>query len=602
MKSSRSSGATDLVNLGHTTRPFRSRAVVAASIAFAVAVGITGALPSAATAAGQARSSSTHKGAEHHQSVATLAYDLVSANGTVTSFGHAGNFGGAQGIHLAAPIVGMATTPDGLGYWLVARDGGVFTFGDARFFGSLGGGKHTAAHDEVAIVPTVDGEGYWLCDASGVVTAFGDAPKLPSLLPSLATVPIVGISVLHDQKGAWVVNADGVVFHLGQSYVYGSLKGKTLAQPIVGMARTSNGRGYWLTDSKGDVFPFGHATPAIAARALKAPIVAISAAPEGRGYWAVSAGGYVIPGGVPSRGGLARLSGPLLIVGIATAPPLTSPAPSPYPPGSVGYDVNWPQCEKAGSKATGVMPGPPVDPSGTAAYSVAILGVDGWAVSDYNSCLAAEVRWADKATVAGSTTPPAYQLYLFLNSPASTSTIDEHGPAGTCASVAAKDEPTCLAYNYGYNSALDAVTYAASEGASAQMWWLDIENDACAPGEWNAAGDGEWWSCEQSLNDLTIQGALDALHADKVTAGVYSTALQWNAITGHYVPSGTPVPLWIAGAVWTSPPFPRSYGYLATTALDPWCDGHYDFAGGTPSLLQETPGSNDYPYDPDYAC
>ncbi len=33
----------------------------------------------------------------------------------------------------------MAATPDGHGYWLVAADGGVFAFGDAAFAGSAGG-------------------------------------------------------------------------------------------------------------------------------------------------------------------------------------------------------------------------------------------------------------------------------------------------------------------------------------------------------------------------------------------------------------------------------------------------------------------------------
>jgi hypothetical protein len=32
----------------------------------------------------------------------------------------------------------MATTPSGGGYWLVASDGGVFSFGDATFHGSTG--------------------------------------------------------------------------------------------------------------------------------------------------------------------------------------------------------------------------------------------------------------------------------------------------------------------------------------------------------------------------------------------------------------------------------------------------------------------------------
>ena len=34
------------------------------------------------------------------------------------------------------PIVGMAATPSGHGYWLVASDGGIFSFGDAPFAGS----------------------------------------------------------------------------------------------------------------------------------------------------------------------------------------------------------------------------------------------------------------------------------------------------------------------------------------------------------------------------------------------------------------------------------------------------------------------------------
>jgi hypothetical protein len=35
--------------------------------------------------------------------------------------------------------VGVAPTPDGGGYALAAPDGGIFTFGDATFDGSLGG-------------------------------------------------------------------------------------------------------------------------------------------------------------------------------------------------------------------------------------------------------------------------------------------------------------------------------------------------------------------------------------------------------------------------------------------------------------------------------
>jgi hypothetical protein len=32
----------------------------------------------------------------------------------------------------------MASTPDGKAYWLVASDGGVLSFGDGAFYGSIG--------------------------------------------------------------------------------------------------------------------------------------------------------------------------------------------------------------------------------------------------------------------------------------------------------------------------------------------------------------------------------------------------------------------------------------------------------------------------------
>ena len=59
----------------------------------------------------------------------------------------------------------MATTPDGKGYWEVAADGGVFAFGDAGFFGSLGG-THLGS-PIVGIARTSDGSGYWEVAADG---------------------------------------------------------------------------------------------------------------------------------------------------------------------------------------------------------------------------------------------------------------------------------------------------------------------------------------------------------------------------------------------------------------------------------------------------
>lgn len=41
------------------------------------------------------------------------------------------------GTHLPAPIVTLAPTPTGKGYWLVTADGAVYSFGDAEYHGGL---------------------------------------------------------------------------------------------------------------------------------------------------------------------------------------------------------------------------------------------------------------------------------------------------------------------------------------------------------------------------------------------------------------------------------------------------------------------------------
>ncbi len=71
-------------------------------------------------------------------------YWFVASDGGIFSYGDAKFYGSMGGKHLNAPIVGMAATPDGKGYWFVASDGGIFSYGDAKFYGSMGG-KHLNA-------------------------------------------------------------------------------------------------------------------------------------------------------------------------------------------------------------------------------------------------------------------------------------------------------------------------------------------------------------------------------------------------------------------------------------------------------------------------
>jgi hypothetical protein len=65
--------------------------------------------------------------------------------------------------------MGMAPTRDGKGYWLVASDGGIFTFGDATFHGSGGSSGMTA----VGMIVSPTGAGYSLIASTGGRSHFG---------------------------------------------------------------------------------------------------------------------------------------------------------------------------------------------------------------------------------------------------------------------------------------------------------------------------------------------------------------------------------------------------------------------------------------------
>jgi hypothetical protein len=64
---------------------------------------------------------------------------LAAADGGVFTYGNANFYGSAGSLSLNKPVVGMATPTQGLGYWLVASDGGLFAYGNALFEGSMGG-------------------------------------------------------------------------------------------------------------------------------------------------------------------------------------------------------------------------------------------------------------------------------------------------------------------------------------------------------------------------------------------------------------------------------------------------------------------------------
>jgi hypothetical protein len=143
---------------------------------------------------------------------------MVTATGTVLAV-DAPHLGDLAGMALRAPIVGMAAAPSGVGYWLVASDGGVFAFGSAPFLGSTGAIRLNRPIVGMAAAPS--GVGYWLVASDGGVFAFGAAPFFGSAGALTLNAPITGIAAHHDGLGYWLVARDGGVFAFGRAPFHG---------------------------------------------------------------------------------------------------------------------------------------------------------------------------------------------------------------------------------------------------------------------------------------------------------------------------------------------------------------------------------------------
>jgi len=214
-------------------------------------------------------------------------------------------------------------------------------------------------------------------------------------------------------------------------------------------------------------------------------------------------------------------------------------ASSVYATGSTGVDVSYPNCSAS-------IP----------AVNFGVVGVTGGLVYSRNSCAASEARHFG-------------DLSLYVNTGLNTSSSSSYY---TQAKAGCNGDANCAAYNYGFNAAKDAVSYAQSQGVSSPKWWLDVETS-------------NTWSNNQAQNQKSLQGEYDALSANgATTVGVYSTTAQWQSVTGSWQNNW---PSWGATS-WTTAKQAQTY-----------CTGH-QFTGG-PSLLMQYK-SKQSRLDQDVAC
>ncbi len=252
-------------------------------------------------------------------------YWLVGSDGGIFSFGSAAFYGSTGSLKLQRPVVGITPTADNGGYWLDASDGGVFSFGDAGFYGSIPGlGLHPAGSGlpnslnapVVGMVPTANGGGYFMVASDGGVFAFGDA-RFEGSCPGIGGCAGAVVAVVPDAtgNGYWVVTQTGNVYTFGDAPYFGA---PGPGAPVTSAVRTWDGRGYWILRADGTVDAFGdavgHSGPLGSVGGFN-PASAVFTDSDSGGYWVADAEGAVFAyGDAPNDGSMlgTHLNGPII--------------------------------------------------------------------------------------------------------------------------------------------------------------------------------------------------------------------------------------------------------------------------------------------------
>ena len=254
-------------------------------------------------------------------------YWLVGSDGGIFSFGSAQFYGSTGNLHLQRPVVGIVPTADRGGYWLDASDGGVFSYGDTQFYGSIPGlGLHPAGSglpnslnaSIVGMVSSHDQRGYFMVASDGGVFAFGDAHFAGSC-PGIGGCSGAAVAVMPDASGNgyWLITATGSIYAFGDAPYLGAPGAQS--SPITSAVATPSGHGYWILDGDGQVFAYGNAAQmgnvAAGATGGHNPASTIFTTSDGGGYWVSDALGKVFAfGDAPNDGDMSGtpLNGPII--------------------------------------------------------------------------------------------------------------------------------------------------------------------------------------------------------------------------------------------------------------------------------------------------
>ena len=329
-------------------------------------------------------------------------YWLLARDGGVFTYGNSQFEGSTGSLRLNKPIVGGAPYPFYEGYWFVAADGGVFSYGSADFHGSMGG--RALNKPVVGMAADPSGAGYWLVATDGGIFSFGTAKFFGSTGSLTLNKPVVGMAATPSGNGYWLVASDGGIFNYGDAQFFGSTGSMQLNQPVVGMAATPSGNGYWLVAADGGIFAFGDAKffGSTGSLKLNQPVVGMTPTTDGQGYWLVAADGGIFnygSAGFMGSAGSLRLNQP--VVGMMTRP-LLAVKVDPFDADTATRTESW-ETTPGGSQLHLKWDG-----SGTVPAGASVVGVEGLSVGQLGT-----LKFTDTSGLC--TGNPQFNLYVDTN-------------------------------------------------------------------------------------------------------------------------------------------------------------------------------------------
>ncbi|GAC1332820.1 MAG: hypothetical protein NVSMB17_12410 [Candidatus Dormibacteria bacterium] len=193
----------------------------------------------------------------------THGYNMLTGPGGIYSFGDATYWGNLIDHGYPGPAVGLSEMPDGSGYHILTGAGGIYSFGTAngRYYGNLI--DHGYPGPATALGVTNTGDGYAILTSGGGFYSFGDAQGryYGNLIDHGYPGRAVSFAWTGSGRGYWILTDAGAIYSFGDAMTqyHGNLLDHGYPGHAVSLARSAGGDGYLILTGEGGLYTFGDA-------------------------------------------------------------------------------------------------------------------------------------------------------------------------------------------------------------------------------------------------------------------------------------------------------------------------------------------------------